>query len=156
MNDIITWFAMGFGLGQSPVVPGTLGALPGILLAWLLLRRRRRLQPFMSAGLILLAVPLCDVASHSLGGKDDPRIVADEFLTFPVAVAGHAIARKPLVLFGAFVVSRVLDGLKPPPVAQSESVPGGLGIVLDDVLANLYTWLLLAGYAGYRRWRGIH
>lgn len=154
MSDLITWFAMGFGLGQSPVLPGTVGALPGILLAWLMLRRSRRVQLFMTAGLILLAVPLCDIASHSLGGKDNPQIVADEFLTFPVAVAGQAIARKPFVLAGAFLVSRVLDGIKPPPAAQSENIPGGLGIVLDDAIANLYTWLLLLGsYAFYRRWR---
>ena len=71
MNDGITWFAMGFGLGQSQVLPGTLGALLGIPLAWLMLRRQRRVQLFMAAGLILLAVPLCHIASHNLGGKDD-------------------------------------------------------------------------------------
>ena len=71
-------------------------------------------------------------------------------------MVGQAIARQPLVLAGAFLVSRVLDGLKPPPAAQSEGIPGGLGIVLDDVIANLYTWLLLTGgYAAYRRWRRI-
>src|SRR5687768_1716276 len=132
MSDFITWVATGFGLGQFPLFPGTFGALPGIVLAWLILRQSQRVQLFTAAGLIVLAVPLCDIASHTLGGKDDSRIVADEFLTFPAAVAGQAIARQPLVLIGAFFASRVLDGLKPPPAAQMESIAGGLGIVLDD------------------------
>ncbi|WP_097067387.1 phosphatidylglycerophosphatase A family protein [Nitrosovibrio sp. Nv4] len=152
MSDFITGLATGFGLGQLPLFPGTFGALPGIVLAWLILRQSRRVQLFMSAGLIILAVSLC--ASHTMGGKDDSRIVADEFLTFPAAVAGQAIARHPPMLIGAFFTSRVLDGLKPPPTAQMESVAGGLGIVLDDVATNLYTWLLLtATYAIYRRLR---
>lgn len=145
MSEDITWFAMGFGLGESPVLPGTVGAIPGVLLAWLILRWSRWIQLFATVCLIILAVPVCDIASRTLEGMDDKRIVADEFLGFPVAVTGHAIARKPLVLGVAFLISRILDGLKPPPAAQAESIPGGLGIVLDDLAANLYTWLLLAG-----------
>ena len=155
MSEGLTWFAMGFGLGQSPVLPGTVGALPGVLLAWLILRWPRRVQLFATMSLIILAVPLCDVASRVLGGMDDKRIVADEFLGFPVAVIGQPAARKSLVLASVFLVSRILDGLKPPPAAQAESIPGGLGIVLDDLAANLYAWLLLAGTSWiYYRWKG--
>lgn len=154
MSENLTWFAMGFGLGQSPVLPGTVGALPGILLASLILRWPRWIQLFATVSLVILAVPLCDIASRALGGLDDQRIVADEFLGFPVAVIGHAVARQPLVLAGVFVVSRILDGLKPPPAAQAESIPGGLGIVLDDLVTNLYAWLLLAGTTWvYRHWK---
>lgn len=155
MTEVVTWFAMGFGLGQSPVLPGTVGALPGVLLAWLILRWPRWVQLFAAVCLIILAVPVCDIASRTLGGMDDKRIVADEFLGFPVAVIGHAIARQPPVLGAAFLVSRILDGLKPPPASHAESIPGGLGIVLDDLAANLYTWLLLAGTTWvYHRWKG--
>lgn len=153
MSEGITWFAMGFGLGESPVLPGTVGAMPGVLLAWLILRWPWWIQLFAAVCLIILAVPVCDIASRTLEDMDDKRIVADEFLGFPVAVTGHAIASKPLVLGAAFLISRILDGLKPPPAAQAESIPGGLGIVLDDLAANLYTWLLLAGITWiYHRW----
>lgn len=154
MGDIITGFATAFGLGNSPVLPGTVGALPGLGLAWLVVRRSRRVQLWSAAILIVVAVPVCEVASNTLGGKDDSRIVADEFMVFPAAVAGQTIARQPLVLAGVFLASRVLDGAKPPPAARVESEAGGLGIVLDDLVVNAYIWLLLAGsYAAYRRWR---
>jgi phosphatidylglycerophosphatase A len=117
-------------------------------------RRFREERLFATVSLIILAVPLCDVASHTLGGIDDKRIVADEFLGFPVAVIGQSAARQPLVMASVFLVSRILDGIKPPPAAQAENIPGGLGIVLDDFAANLYTWLLLAGATWiYHQWK---
>ncbi len=152
MESIITAFATGFGLGYSPWLPGTIGALPGLLLAWVILRQSRRRQVLSVLFLIVLAVPVCHITSNTLGGKDDSRIVADEFLLFPAAVALQSAARHPAVLLGTFAVSRVMDGLKPPPAAQAEGFAGGLGIVLDDLIANIYLWLLLAaGIAGQRR-----
>lgn len=154
METIITAFATGFGLGLSPWLPGTVGALPGLLLAWVIVRQSRRRQILSVVFLILLAVPVCHIASNTLGGKDDARIVADEFLLFPAAVVLQPAARHPAVLLGTFAVSRVMDGLKPPPAAQAEGFAGGVGIVLDDLIANIYVWLLLAaGVAIYRRVR---
>lgn len=156
MNDIITWLAMGFGLGESPVLPGTVGALPGLIVAWLILRRSRGSQLWYTAVLTLIAIPICDVASNTLGGKDDNRIVADEFMLFPIAVVAQTATRQPWVLAGVFLTSRGFDGLKPLPAAQAESYDGGLGIVLDDMVANIYTWILLAVcFRVYRRWRHI-
>lgn len=153
MNQWITEFAMAFGLGQMPWLPGTLGALPGLLLAWLMLRYRRRVQVLIAVALVILAVPVCHIASERLGGKDNSQIVADEYLVFPLAVVGQTIARKPLVLAGTFAVSRVMDGIKPPPARQLEGAAGAVGIVADDLIANLYVWLLLAGGYGFYRHR---
>lgn len=152
MNEWITEFAMAFGLGQLPGLPGTMGALPGLLIAWLVLRYSRAVQVAIVVALVILAVPVSHVASERLGGKDNSQIVADEFMIFPVAVMGQSVARQPLVLAGTFAVSRVMDGLKPPPARQLEGAAGAAGIVADDLVANLYVWLLLAGgYALYRR-----
>lgn len=154
MVEFITWFATGFGLGYSPILPGTAGALPGLLLVWFVTRQSRRTQWVLTIILMVVAVPICDIASDALGGKDNPKIVADEFMTLPAAVIGQSIARQPLVLGGVFVVSRVFDGLKPAPVRQAEAIDGGLGIVLDDLAANIYVWLLLfISYRCYRRFR---
>ncbi len=138
------WWSTGFGLGLSPLASGTAGSLLGLPLAWWLLGRSRRLQLSVAALLLLVAVPICHLASDTLGGKDDGRIVADEYLAFPVAVLGQAAARQPVVMAGTFVAYRVLDITKPPPTAQLEGVAGGVGIVLDDTMAALYAWLLLA------------
>ncbi|MDR5867417.1 phosphatidylglycerophosphatase A family protein [Halomonas koreensis] len=149
------WPATGFGLGLSPLASGTVGSLLGVPLAWWLLGRSRRWQLGLVAILLVAAMPLCQLASDTLGGKDDGRIVADEIVALPLTVLGQAAARQPLAMAGAFVAYRVLDATKPPPVAQVEAVAGGVGIVLDDAVAALYAWALVAGgLALWRRRRG--
>jgi len=153
LHDVLTWIAIGFGLGGSPVLPGTLGALPGVALACLVLRTPRWVQFCVAAAAVLVALGCCHVAIGTLGGTDDRRIVADEFLVFPVAIVGHGFARRPLVLGGAFLASRVLDWTKPPPVAGAGRIGGGAGVVLDDLLANAYVWLLLGAVHAVTRRR---
>ncbi|NWN83436.1 MAG: phosphatidylglycerophosphatase A [Halomonas sp.] len=151
MTDPLMALATGFGLGLSPWASGTLGSLLGLVLAWWLLGRTRRLQITVTLALLLAAVPVCHLAELALGGKDDGRIVFDEVVAFPVAIVGQAAVRQPLALASAFVVYRVLDATKPPPVSLAEAVPGGAGIVLDDAIAAAMTWLVMA--AGLVLWR---
>lgn len=154
MEAINLWLASGFGLGYAPLAPGTAGSLLGLPIAWWLLGHSRKVQLSVVALMLIVAVPICHQASDTLGGKDDGRIVADEYLAFPVAVLGQSAARQPLVMAGVFVTYRVLDATKPPPIAQLEVIEGGPGIVLDDTLAATYTWLLLAG--SLTLWRRRH
>ena len=151
MVDPLMTLATGLGLGLSPWASGTLGSLLGLALAWWLLGRTRRIQVAITLALLLAAVPVCHLAEQALGGKDDGRIVLDEIVAFPVAVVGQAAARQPLALASAFVVYRVLDATKPPPVSLVEAMPGGVGIVLDDVIAAAMTWLVMA--SGLTLWR---
>jgi phosphatidylglycerophosphatase A len=127
-----------------------------VSLAVLLSRWRLRWQLLACVLLVAVAMPLSQHAESRLGTKDDRRIVVDEAMTFPVATLGLPLWRHPWLLPGALVTSWVLDNRKPPPVAQAQSLPGGIGIVLDDVLANLYTLLLahLALWLYRRRRRG--
>lgn len=134
--------ATGFGLGHAPVLPGTAGALGGVLLALALSGWPIRKQVLAIAVLVAIAVPISNHGSRAFPEHDDSRIVADELLTFPVATLGLPIRQHPGLLVVAFVASRVLDGLKPFPARAAESVPGGAGIVLDDVVANAWTLLL--------------
>jgi phosphatidylglycerophosphatase A len=132
---------------------GTAGALLGAFLAALLARLPGGWRLAATGALLLLAIPICEHSARDRPVSDDPRIVADELLTFPVATATLPVRNNPALLAGVFVTSRVLDGLKPPPAGRAEELAGGLGIVLDDVVAN--AWTLLLWLLGRRlgRWR---
>jgi phosphatidylglycerophosphatase A len=135
--------ATAFGLGLAPVASGTFGALPGLLIVWLL-TSCWKLPLFwfiiIAAVLAAVSIPICDVAEKHFKQKDDRRIVADEMLTFPICMI--ALPPEPLMLAIAFAISRAFDIIKPPPARASQSLKGGLGITIDDVIANIYALFL--------------
>ncbi|WP_462378774.1 phosphatidylglycerophosphatase A [Pseudomonas sp. Marseille-QA0892] len=145
--------ASGFGLGSMPLMPGTFGSLLGLPLAWWMLTRQRAGQMILIVLLLLIAVPLCHWASLWQGGGDAPRIVADEFLAFPVSVFALTWLSRPWLLLLAFPIFRLFDALKLPPLDALEGIGGGLGIVLDDLMAALYTWVVLV--IGIGLWRRL-
>lgn len=151
MENIVLVIASGFGLGLLPWGPGTFGALLGLPLAWWLMGRRLPLQIGITIVLLLMAVPICHEASRLLGGGDAPSIVADEFLALPIAMLGLGLMRTPLVIGAAFLLFRFFDITKLPPTQQLEAIGGGLGIVLDDVMAAVYAGLTL--FAFIKVWR---
>lgn len=135
--------ATGWGLGLSPFASGTIGALPGVGIVWLAACAGvvgLKDQVVFAAALMLLAVPICHLAEHHFGRKDDGRIVADEYLTFPIGLIGLPLI--PWVVVMAFVTNRVFDILKPPPANRFQRLPGGLGIVLDDAVSAFYSLLV--------------
>ena len=144
LDTLNFWLATGFGLGLAPVAPGTFGSLIGLPLAWWLLGRSTGQQAVIIALMLVAAVPVCHIAAWHYDGLDHGSIVADEYVAFPLAVLGLKAARHPLVLALAFGVYRFFDALKPPPIHLAEYVTGGLGIVLDDVIAALVSWLVVA------------
>jgi phosphatidylglycerophosphatase A len=138
IKKIAVLMATGFGLGQSPLMPGTMGTLLGLPLVWL---TNSRLgipgQITVAVLLSILAVPICDIAEKHFGQKDDHRIVADEYLTFPVCMIGLPLL--PWVMATAFVTNRICDIIKPPPARRLQEIKGGAGIVIDDFLSSLYS-----------------
>ncbi len=140
--------ATGFGLGLSPAASGTAGMLWGMPLAWGLAHLEWHWQLVAALTLASLAVPICEYAEHWFGHKDDGRIVADEYLTFPIAVLGLPLHAAPLMLPVAFVVTRVCDIVKPWPARQLQALHGGYGIVIDDVMAAVYA--LAVNWAFFR------
>jgi phosphatidylglycerophosphatase A len=130
--------ATGFGLGFSPFAPGTMGSLLGIPIALWLTRLPVQRQVFWAIVMVLAAVAICDAAERILKTKDDRRIVADEYLTFPVCLIGIPWCEMPWLLAFAFVANRALDIVKPFPAYRSQKLPGGIGIVADDLIACLY------------------
>jgi phosphatidylglycerophosphatase A len=161
------WIAQGFGIGRIPVAPGTFGSLVGLLwFGLLLLTGRLWLFVVGTVAGIALSVWLCGVAEHRLGQKDPASVVLDEIAAVPVCFFGWLVLLVgtagslpapayffsaqtwPLTL-GVFVACRVFDIAKPWPVRQSQSLPAGWGITMDDVLAAIYVNLVvLLAWAG--------
>lgn len=138
--------SFGFGSGLAPKAPGTCGTLAAVPLYWLC--SDLALAPYLALVMAaaMLGVWLCDYTAEALGEHDHPAIVWDEvvgyFITMIAAPAGW-----PWLLLG-FVLFRLFDILKPWPIRWVDRhVHGGLGIMLDDVLAAAMAWLVLQGVA---------
>jgi phosphatidylglycerophosphatase A len=139
--------AFGLGSGLAPKAPGTFGTLAALPFLWplSLLSLPGYLAVVMLA--FLVGVYLCERAARDLGVHDHPGIVWDEFVGLFVTLTAVPLSWQSLLLgFGLF---RLFDILKPWPIGWLDRrVGGGLGIMLDDLLAGGYAWtvLLLLGY----------
>ena len=133
----------GLGAGYAPVAPGTVGTLfPGLPLAWWL--AGEGLWVLLASGAILFAAGVwaAGKCEEVFARRDPPRVVIDEVLGLLTALAG--VDPTWQALLGAFLLFRTFDILKPWPVGLIDRrVPGGLGVVLDDVVAGLYSRALL-------------
>lgn len=135
MNKFIKWLAVGFGFGYSKIMPGTVGTLWGLPLAWGLMHLSNVwAQSAICLALTLLSIPICEVAEKMIGGKDPACVVADEYLTLPITVIG---LYSPWALLSGFILHRIFDITKPPPIKQLQDIHGGFGITIDDFLAAL-------------------
>jgi phosphatidylglycerophosphatase A len=142
MGRIAVLISSGLGIGYLPVAPGTFGTLWGVLLYYL--ARHFPLHWFFLATVLffLLAVAVAQGAEKKLGAHDSSVIVIDEVAGYLVAVAGLAFSW-PVALAG-FLLFRLFDIVKPFPVRWADRrIPGGLGVVLDDILAGIYANIFL-------------
>lgn len=138
------FIALGFGAGLAPVAPGTFGTLAGLALYWLLALALPPLAiAFLAIPLFFVGVWACGVAGRNLGVADHGALVWDEIVAFlPLAALASASLVLQLVAFGLF---RLFDVWKPFPIRQFEArVKGGFGVMLDDLLAACYAYLVLA------------
>jgi phosphatidylglycerophosphatase A len=141
--------ATGLGIGYVPVMPGTFGSLLGIGLAWLL--AAPAISPAgriaLEGAIILVGIPICTRGARHFGKPDPGSVVFDEIAAVPLVFLSASFTFTTAFL--AFVWFRVFDILKPWPVRQLERLPGGLGIMADDVGAALYAaavlWLCVQG-----------
>jgi phosphatidylglycerophosphatase A len=131
-----------FGAGYSPVAPGTVGSLVAAVAIWLL--------PFTTVRLAvtLLVVTLIGIWAGSrvervLGRKDPGVIVIDEVAGMLLSIL--LLPRTIPVLVTAFLVFRLFDIWKPFPARESQALTGGMGVMVDDLIAGLYTLILVMG-----------
>lgn len=136
--------AFGLGAGAAPVAPGTLGTLVAVPL-YLVLQPLAPVWYLLAVLLVFVTgVGICGKTSRDLGVHDHPGIVWDEIMGYLVTMA-WAPKGWPWVLLG-FLLFRLFDILKPWPVRWADGqIGGGLGIMLDDLLAGIYAWLCLQG-----------
>ncbi|MCB0359762.1 MAG: phosphatidylglycerophosphatase A [Bdellovibrionales bacterium] len=148
----VDFFASGFRSGHAPIIPGTFGSAAALILLWILCWRFPLLA--MPAGIIMLTAGTFAlgiyVAHHAVRlelygiGVHDPRpVVIDEFAGMFITMLGSSGAWWEWI--AGFFLFRLLDITKPPPIRQLESLPGGAGIMADDVAAGLIAAAILAG-----------
>jgi len=146
-EKLITFLATGFGSGLSTVAPGTLGTLVGVLICLLCLPMPWTFRLLFVLALLVLSIYVADKAEKIYQKKDDQRIVIDEIIGLQITMLPVPI--NILNLCTAFVLFRIFDIWKPFPVKNLQGLPGGWGVVIDDVAAGIYAgaimWLLMFG-----------
>ena len=129
--------AFGFGSGCAPKAPGTVGTLMAVLLYLPLQFLDFSAFMLVIALSFVLGVWLCQKASDALGVHDHGDIVWDEFVGYWITMIAAPKGWLPIVL--GFVFFRIFDIWKPQPIKYlDQHVHGGLGIMLDDVLAGVF------------------
>ena len=141
-NIFCYWFAIGFGSGLASKAPGTAGTLVAVPI-YLVLNQLVLWQYLATVFVLFIAgIWICDVAAKQMGVHDDPSIVWDEIVGYLITM----IASPPgwFWIIAGFVLFRLFDILKPWPIRYvDKKVQGGIGIMLDDVLAAVLALLIL-------------
>jgi phosphatidylglycerophosphatase A len=135
-KGVAQFFAFGFGSGLSPKAPGTVGTLAAVPFYWYLADTGLVTYTLVVLISAVVGVYICGVASRQLKVHDHPGIVWDEFVGFWITMWAVPVSIPWLV--AGFVVFRVFDIAKPWPISVLDKrVHGGLGIMIDDVVAGL-------------------
>jgi len=145
MTDPVHLLAFGFGLGLSPVAPGTVGTLLGVAFAWLALDLGLMVQIGIAVVMFVAGIWICGNSSRRIGQHDPGGIVWDEICAmYMTLLVAPATITAWILAFGLF---RAFDIVKPWPIRDLDHrLGGGLGIMLDDLVAALYAAILLALY----------
>jgi len=145
VTRLAVWVATWFGCGYFPVGPGTVGSLAAIAIAALLhiyLGAGRATLLIVTLALLLPAIWASTQTARLMNREDPGAVIVDEVLGQWVTLLG-ATALVWKSFLAAFVLFRVFDIWKPWPVRNLEKLPGGVGIVADDLAAGLYGALIL-------------
>ena len=128
--------AFGFGSGLSPKAPGTMGTVAAIPLWYLLAQLPPQTYVLVVAICAVIGIFICGSAADKLGVHDHGGIVWDEFVGFWITMAFLPVSYVSLLL--GFILFRLFDIFKPWPISWlDKNVGGGLGIMIDDVVAGL-------------------
>lgn len=146
-DRIALWFGTLGPLGTCPGPAGTYGAAAGVI-GFVGLNLLPGPAPrFIAVGLILAGIPICHLAARTLRQADPSQVIWDEFATMVLLLAclPRALSQQPWIWLVGFLLHRVFDITKPPPICHLERLPGGWGIMADDIMAAALAWLALFG-----------
>ena len=149
MNEkLIKLLATGFGSGLVSFAPGTIGTLVGVVICLLCSPLPWLLRLLTVLVLLALSIYVAQRAEKIYQKKDDQRIVIDEIIGIQITMLPVAITILHLCV--GFVLFRIFDILKPFPIGNLQKLPGGWGVVIDDVAAGIYAGVILLAlnYAG--------
>jgi phosphatidylglycerophosphatase A len=138
----IQFLALGFGSGLAPKAPGTFGTLAAVPL-FLLLAQLSTQHYFIAVVLMSIAgVYICGKAADDVGVHDHPAIVWDEFVGYFITMFMIPISWQSVVV--GFLLFRFFDIVKPWPISYIDTkVSGGTGIMLDDVIAGIFSLIIM-------------
>lgn len=151
MKGLVKVLASGLGTGFSPLAPGTVGSLLGGVVYWYAMPDHLDFRGWAAYVLIVIAGFFLGVfvsgRAEAFWGHDARRIVIDEVVgmwaTMAFLPTDHGQAEALCLLLAGFLLFRGLDIWKPFPVRQSQALPGGWGVMVDDLLAAVYANLVL-------------
>jgi len=131
-------------VGYAPVAPGTFGSLLALVLYYLI-RRQQSTAIELGAIAVIVIIGLWSAteAEHHFGGIDPGPVVIDEVVGMLITLALHPVNIRGAIV--GFFIFRVLDIVKPWPARRLELLPGGFGVVLDDVMAGVYGNVIVWG-----------
>ncbi len=134
--------AFGFGAGLSPFAPGTAGTLIAVPLILLILQLGTVAYVLWVLIACIAGVYICGESARRLGLHDHPGIVWDEIAGYSVTML--AAPRDAFGFVAGFVLFRIFDIFKPWPIREADhSLPGGAGIMLDDIIAGIFAGAIL-------------
>lgn len=142
MDRFYMTLASGFGTGYLPKAPGTWGTLVAFPIHFFIVKLPPSQYAAALGAIFVLAVICAGQAEKILDFKDPGVVVIDEIIGMLIALIGAP--GKPAAWLAAFLLFRFFDILKPFPIRLiDQRINGGMGIVLDDVLAGIYSLILL-------------
>lgn len=142
LKQPIQFLALGFGSGLAPKAPGTFGTLAAIPI-FLLLSMLTPLLYFIVVALLSIAgIYICGKAADDAGVHDHPAIVWDEFIGLFITMFMIPVSWQSVLI--GFLLFRLFDILKPWPISYiDKNISGGLGIMLDDILAGVFALVIM-------------
>lgn len=142
LRDPVQWLATGFGAGLAPRAPGTAGTVVALVPAWLMLDLPLAVRVGIVAVLFVAGIFVCGASARRVATHDHPSIVFDEIVGLLATTL--VISDGALWLVPAFFLFRLFDIWKPWPIRDLDHrLAGGLGIMLDDLMAGVYAAVCL-------------
>jgi phosphatidylglycerophosphatase A len=137
LRDPVHWLAFGFGSGLSPIAPGTCGTIVAIPVVLFIQQFGWAVHLGFAVAASLVGIWICGESAKRLDVEDHPGIVWDEITGFSVTML--AAPATWYWLLAGFILFRIFDIWKPWPIREADHrLDGGLGIMLDDVIAGVF------------------